>query len=217
MLDNKFNDTKTNEFLSYLMNLSYNKKCADCGKSNPSWATITYSFFICYECSSLHRSLGVHKSKVKSTQMDAWSIEELRRMYVGGNKNTTKLSEIADTFQKYENTEDFVEELDKKQLENRKKEPGDSFMNHMKPKSASIGNVNIEKKSKPKFSDFVESSEEVEDLPKSEVIKEESFEVESSQDRESSSLIISKPQKKTLNRSRNPFSFSIKEHKEEDH
>ena len=96
MLENKSNTTETNIFLDHLLHLSYNKKCADCGKSDPSWVAIDYSFFICYECSGLHRNLG--RSKVKSILLDSWNQQEIRRLYIGGNKNIHKLKEGNSSF-----------------------------------------------------------------------------------------------------------------------
>jgi hypothetical protein len=122
MLDNKYNTDRANQFLEHLMNLSYNKKCADCGKSNPSWTDVKHGFFICYECSALHRRLGVTKSRVKSVQMDSWNIEELRRMHVGGNKYSHRIPANNDILIKYKDTSDFIKYLDEKEKESKEKE-----------------------------------------------------------------------------------------------
>ena len=63
-----------------------NRQCFECGASQPSWASLPNAVLLCYECSGLHRGIGMQLSFVRSITMDDWSEKQLRMMTTGGNK-----------------------------------------------------------------------------------------------------------------------------------
>ncbi|XP_058266224.1 arf-GAP with coiled-coil, ANK repeat and PH domain-containing protein 3 isoform X4 [Hemibagrus wyckioides] len=62
-----------------------NDMCCDCGQADPRWASINLGILLCIECSGIHRSLGVHCSKVRSLTLDSWEPELLKLMCELGN------------------------------------------------------------------------------------------------------------------------------------
>uniref|UniRef100_A0A3B4DFA7 Arf-GAP with coiled-coil, ANK repeat and PH domain-containing protein n=1 Tax=Pygocentrus nattereri TaxID=42514 RepID=A0A3B4DFA7_PYGNA len=71
--------------LQRVLAVSGNDRCCDCGQTEPRWASINLGITLCIECSGIHRSLGVHNSKVRSLTLDSWEPELLKLMCELGN------------------------------------------------------------------------------------------------------------------------------------
>ncbi|TPX45340.1 hypothetical protein SeMB42_g04046 [Synchytrium endobioticum] len=84
MGDKALNDRHT-KILKALMQRADNRRCADCHKTDPRWASWNLGIFMCIRCSGIHRSLGTHISKVKSADLDSWTTEQIENMARWGN------------------------------------------------------------------------------------------------------------------------------------
>lgn len=70
-----------------------NGQCCDCGEPGPDWASINLGITLCITCSGIHRSLGVHFSKVRSLTLDSWEPELIRLMCELGNSAINRIYE----------------------------------------------------------------------------------------------------------------------------
>lgn len=65
-------------------------RCFDCNMPNPQWASTSYGIFVCLECAGIHRSYGLLISRIKSINMDNWSLLEYKLLEIGGNDKLEK-------------------------------------------------------------------------------------------------------------------------------
>ncbi|XP_055022565.1 BAR_ACAPs and ArfGap_ACAP domain-containing protein [Boleophthalmus pectinirostris] len=67
--------------------------CCDCGAEEPRWASVNLGVTVCIHCSGIHRSFGVHVSKVRSITLDSWDPEHLKLLCILGNDVMNRIYE----------------------------------------------------------------------------------------------------------------------------
>jgi len=84
---------KKDRSAAQILDIPGNEICADCGATDPQWASINWGVVLCIECSGIHRSLGVHITKVRGIRLDVWEPEILKVMAELGNNIVNKILE----------------------------------------------------------------------------------------------------------------------------
>ncbi|CAI5482891.1 unnamed protein product [Closterium sp. Yama58-4] len=78
------------QHLKALLRAPGNDSCADCGGRFPRFASVSLGVFLCNRCYGI-RSIGVHVTRTKCVELDAWSDREVAAMRAMGNRRAAAI------------------------------------------------------------------------------------------------------------------------------
>lgn len=84
---------KCQSLIEVLLKEDDNKYCVDCDAKGPRWSSWNIGVFLCIRCAGIHRNLGVHISRVKSVNLDAWTPDHVAYVQRMGNKRAREIYE----------------------------------------------------------------------------------------------------------------------------
>ncbi|XP_060072300.1 stromal membrane-associated protein 1-like isoform X2 [Ylistrum balloti] len=118
----KAQQEKFQAVLSGLLKDEDNKYCVDCDAKGPRWASWNLGIFLCIRCAGIHRNLGVHISKVKSVNLDAWTTEQVAMMMEMGNSRARAVYEanVPDGFRRPQTDSRSLESFIRAKYEQKK-------------------------------------------------------------------------------------------------
>eukprot|EP01135_Chromosphaera_perkinsii_P001606 Nk52_evm76s207 gene=Nk52_evmTU76s207 len=80
-------------FVEEARGITANDTCAECLEKKPEWISLNMGIFLCIGCAGVHRHLGVHISKVRSTKLDSLCIADVLLLKAIGNKLSNSIYE----------------------------------------------------------------------------------------------------------------------------
>lgn len=104
-----------NNYLSLVRSIpGDNNICVDCGSAESvEWVSINFLVCFCIQCSSCHRNLGSHISKIKSLKLDNFEGEiELLLKYINNTYSNSYLEENLDQTKKPNSSSSHEERLE---------------------------------------------------------------------------------------------------------
>lgn len=112
---------KCQSLIEVLLKDDDNKYCVDCDAKGPRWASWNLGVFLCIRCAGIHRNLGVHISRVKSVNLDAWTPEHVAYVQRMGNSRARAIYEanLPDDFRRPQ-TDTALESFIRAKYEHRK-------------------------------------------------------------------------------------------------
>lgn len=153
-------NAKHRKILDGLLKLPDNRECADCKSKGPRWASVNLGIFICMQCSGVHRSLGVHISKVRSATLDTWLPDQVAFIQSMGNEKSNSYWE-AELPPKYDRVgiENFIRAkyVDKRWIRRDGKAKSQSPVHEEKP---SVNNPEPQIVNGPKYPTPIKQSTE---------------------------------------------------------
>ncbi|CAJ0941393.1 unnamed protein product, partial [Mesorhabditis belari] len=115
------------KILLELLKEEENKYCADCQAKSPRWAAWNLGVYICIRCAGLHRNLGVHISKVRSINLDSWSVDQVHQLESMGNERARTLYEacLPEGFRRPATSDQQMEQFIRAKYEQKRYYPRD--------------------------------------------------------------------------------------------